>query len=423
VKHFSLTLETMSPLAIRADHAPTGADSAGYISGSALIGSLANVYRLYHQESREEFEQLFLSGQVQYPDLYPASFKGKEARQPGSSPVYALPMTAQSCKRFTGFFHDQEDDPPHGVRDALLDWATFELGRLANVEMAALLESLKPQKQCLRCGKPMERFTGYYRNSNEDGRPVERARVDTRLQTHTGIDRDTGTVQEGILYNRRVFNEHTQFWGMVKLPEHLTAPLQQFIDDVGQSGLVRVGTGRTRGLGKAHLSMEPMRDGQYSLDAFKKNLERFNTALREHAEGAYSENFATQLQPFYFALTLHAPVILRDELLRYRGTIDEKTLARLPGMPDDSANPFSLIYQAASTKRVTGWNELWGTPRMNEYAIDTGSVFLFASSVELNNDLLHALFDLEENGIGQRRGEGFGRVRVSDPFHLEVQLR
>ncbi len=78
MKHFSLTLETMSPLAIRADHAPTGADSAGYISGLALIGSLANVYRLFYKENSEQFDPLFLSGQVQYPISTRPASKVKE---------------------------------------------------------------------------------------------------------------------------------------------------------------------------------------------------------------------------------------------------------------------------------------------------------------------------------------------------------
>ena len=59
MQYFSLNLETISPLAIRSDHAPTGAGSADYISGAALAGSLAAVYRLYYQQDQdtEQFEQ------------------------------------------------------------------------------------------------------------------------------------------------------------------------------------------------------------------------------------------------------------------------------------------------------------------------------------------------------------------------------
>ncbi len=123
-------------------------------------------------------------------------------------------------------------------------------------------------------------------------------------------------------------------------------------------------------------------------------------------------------------MTLHSPLILRDSLLRYAGALDKQTLAALLDLPADTPeDTFELLYQSASTRRVTGWNELWGTPRTNEYAIDTGSVFLFSSAVEMNKQLCEALFKLEEEGTGERRAEGFGRLRISDPFHLEGELR
>src|SRR5205809_543287 len=160
MQYFSLNLETISPLAIRSDHAQTGAGSADYISGTALAGSLAAVYRLYHQQDSAQFEQLFLNGQVYYPDLYPATFGSEEM---------------------------QED------------------------------------KYCSYpgCSRPMDHFIGYYRRSEDDKLAKAEVEKRKRLQTHTGINRDTGTVQEGILYNRSVFQEHTRFWGLLKLPEHL----------------------------------------------------------------------------------------------------------------------------------------------------------------------------------------------------------
>src|SRR5437868_12373813 len=75
MQHFSLQLEAMSPMAIRADHAPGGVENATYISGTTLLGSLAALHRLAHPDDTSTFERLFLSGQVQYPDLYPASFR------------------------------------------------------------------------------------------------------------------------------------------------------------------------------------------------------------------------------------------------------------------------------------------------------------------------------------------------------------
>jgi CRISPR-associated protein Csx10 len=64
---------------------------------------------------------------------------------------------------------------------------------------------------------------------------------------------------------------------------------------------------------------------------------------------------------------------------------------------------------------------------MNEYAIETGSVFLFSCNAVKGSPehetLLQQLFTLEERGIGKRRAEGFGRVRVSDQFHQGREVR
>src|SRR5258708_37177631 len=75
MKNFSIELRAISPLAIRADHAPEEAETARFITGITLAGSLAAVHRLLRSEAKEEFERVFVSGQVHYPNLYPASFK------------------------------------------------------------------------------------------------------------------------------------------------------------------------------------------------------------------------------------------------------------------------------------------------------------------------------------------------------------
>ena len=111
-------------------------------------------------------------------------------------------------------------------------------------------------------------FSSYYRN--KDGHYML-AKPDTRLQTHTGINRETGTVQENILYNRRVFDEQSRFWGMVRIHDELVSTFQQFIKAVGTSGLVRIGTGRTRGLGKVHLTANLLEDhNKIGLELFQR---------------------------------------------------------------------------------------------------------------------------------------------------------
>ena len=310
------------------------------------------------------------------------------------------------------------DDPGHGVRDRLLDWTMFKLADRAKPVLtpSVLLAPFKEYEYCKVCGKPMVPFSGYY--CSRDGHYMI-AKPDTRLQTHTGIKRETGTVQESILYNRRVFDEQSRFWGMVRLHDKLVQDFQRFIKAVGTSGLVRIGTGRTRGLGQVHLTASLIEDTSDGFELFKERLDKFHRTLRERA--GLIKDFKPELESFYFVLTLHSPAILCDELLRYRSTIDKELLAQMIGLQEEE-NPFEVLYQSASTSRITGWNELWGTPRANDIAIDSGSVFLIESKKPLE-DLAHKLYTLEEEGIGRRRAEGFGRVYISDPFHLEVELQ
>ena len=426
MKRIALNVQAMSPLAIRSDHAPGGAEKTKYISGTALAGSLAAVYRLYQPDDTENFERLFLRGWVQYPDLYPATFENEKGQKEDFLPVYPLPKTAESCKRHSGFRYAPpnekvDDEPGHGVRDSLLDWAMYKLADRVKPAPApsVVLKLFEEYEHCKVCGKPIAPYSAYYRS--KDGHYMI-ARPDTRLQTHTGINRETGTVQESILYSRRVFEEQSRFRGMVRLNDELERPFQQFIEAVGRSGLVRIGTGRTRGLGKVQLSASLLEDTSDRFALFKERLSNFDAALHKRAESV--KGFTPELAPFYFTLTLHSPAILCDELLRYRSTISKDMLATMLKLKlPENENPFDVLYQSASTRRITGWNELWGTPRANDVAIDSSSVFLFASQKPLDEELARRLYTLEEEGIGKRRAEGFGRVCISDPFHLEVKLQ
>ena len=440
MKQFVINLETISPLTIRADHAQGGSETTQYISGTTLLGSLASAHRFIRSDRTDEFARLFLNDAVQYPNLYPVSLDyDKDGRNDGNAsdntarheeqdmkiPVYPLPKTAQTCKRFKGFkYHEEGDDEErHGVRDTLIDRALYHLGSVSDttkLDMMPELDMMRHYSTCLECQATMDHFSGYYSRSDAEPEKIVKAKIDTRLQAHTGINRQTGTVQQSILYNREVLEEGMRFRGVVNLPDDdkLAEAFQAFVESVGGDGLVRVGTGRTRGMGKVSLRVEPVLEGRDTFENFQERLEKFNDTIARQAD-----TFGiTQPAQRYVAVTLHSPAILRDDLLRYEGTLTSKTLARQAHVRDETFDSFQLVYQAASTRRITGWNELWGTPKVNDYAIETGSVFLFTCPSNPDDEVFRLLYQLEQRGIGQRRAEGFGRIRISDPFHREVEV-
>jgi CRISPR-associated protein Csx10 len=434
VKQLALKVTTLSPLSMRSDYAPNRADVAPYIYGSTLLGCLASAHRLLRND-KTEFIKFFLSDKVQYPNLYPASFKNDEMCD-AFRPLYCIPRTAQTCKRFKGFQPlskddlDDEDDEPHGVRDNLFDWALFALldkpeQHTTDTERGQTIASLEADanKKCtfLSCGEPLDSYTGFYRWREDGARAIAEAKK--RLLTRTGINRKYGTVEERILYNREVYEEENIFFGIIQAEDDVAGELLDFILHRGNnedgplllSDFARLGTARTRGFGQVEFEPGPSEDAQNRFELFKERLQLFDKALRERAGTAAHH-------PFYIALTLHAPVILQDELLRYEGIISGERLRVLAGLPEEE-KPFELLYHSASMRRMMGWQELWGLPRAHEYAIDAGSVFLFSLRQPLDETLAQALFTLEERSIGQRRAEGFGRISISDPFHREGNLQ
>ena len=67
---------------------------------------------------------------------------------------------------------------------------------------------------------------------------------------------------------------------------------------------------------------------------------------------------------------------------------------------------------AAATRRVDGWSGTWGLPREQAIAIASGSVY----HLHCGGDVVRfqeRLKELESDGIGLRRNEGFGWVAVN----------
>jgi CRISPR-associated protein Csx10 len=73
------------------------------------------------------------------------------------------------------------------------------------------------------------------------------------------------------------------------------------------------------------------------------------------------------------------------------------------------------VYQ--KTRFVGGFNRKWGLPLTQSIALQAGSVFVYAAS-EVDQE---ALKRLENDGIGERRTEGFGRIAIN--WHTQTEFK
>jgi CRISPR-associated protein Csx10 len=122
----------------------------------------------------------------------------------------------------------------------------------------------------------------------------------------------------------------------------------------------------------------------------------------------------------YFSLTLLSHVALRDGMLRpVLGNIVPHDF----GLPDgvefvhrrDSHQPVRFLNQIA----LHGWNNAQGLPKPDTVALARGAVLLFQCDNENKSQVFSRLAQIETEGIGERRSEGFGRIAVCYPIHYQ----
>jgi CRISPR-associated protein Csx10 len=362
-----LQVKAISPLALHAERGPAQfARTLLYIPGSSLRGALADVY-LKTGTQDTDFQRLFLADVCLFPDLYPSDGIGESA---------PLPATARACKRF-------KLKHPESLSDALLPL------RFLSDDARKSWESC-PNAAC-KSKNVRDRIEGF-RVENDTQRVIK---PHTRTVAGTSILRATQTAASGQLFSHTVVEEGARFSGRIRMADETLA---NKLRDLLRKAPLRVGYGRTRGMGL--LEIEDLDESPPArLPDLPERLDKFNAVIGqiESATGRYA------------ALTLESDVLLRDELLRPVTTIEDGSALGLKGAALERAFVVPAL--------AHGWNAALGLPKPDTPGLGRGSVFLF----KLNDVTAEAqLAAMETDGIGERRAEGFGRVRVCDPFHYKV---
>jgi CRISPR-associated Csx10 family RAMP protein len=401
-----ITLTNPVPLSIRENRDDEVMYTVKYIPGSSFLGALAAFY-LKSGSADALFENFFVNGSVKYGPLYPANIHLKKSSDPKAIEKNELetkitksdflsrpiPKTAVTCKRWPGFFVPVSDKEQHGVHDQLFEWAVFAISDLKNSQV------LDRSSECgyQNCGEFMTSMKHFYKIGESYAEASER-RVSTQISMHNGIMHSTGTVSPSIFYSIESIQENFEFTGIIKIQDSLETQFKDFL----KTAEIHIGNKKTSGQGLCHLlDMSDLKSNGSS--ELENRLEKFNAKFKEFA---VKSGFAAP--HFYFSLDLFSDAIILNELLNY--DISLKSI-----IPEAK-----LLYENVAPFKVMGWNSAIKLPKQTEWAVEKGSVAIFQVS-ELNNELVQRLYELEQNGIGIRKTEGFGLVQISDPFHWEVR--
>lgn len=385
-----LTLRSLSPLALHAERNRTQfTPGLNYISGMALRGAAA----AHHLQARGEddvFRALFVLGQASFPDLLPST---------EDAAGQLLPATARLCKRH------RWTHAGSSLTDALL--------RLALAQLTGKLAPLKDptweyctEEECRKVNK-RDRVYGYVAPT------YDRVPVEKRLLTGNSINRATGTAEAGFLFSQEALTEGLFFRGVVRTLGDDADKLQANLESLLQAGTrLRVGAARSRGLGLAEVI--GWSDPRSGLDL------ALRFTLFKRALDALWRHYEVELEhAFCFSLTLESHTVLRDRagrpVTRLKGRSDLSELLGLEGA--------TLGRHVILPAMVRGWNAQLGLPKEDVPALGRGSALFFQAEPGCEEALRDRLAEIEAEGLGSRRGEGFGRIRVCDPFHYDFLLR
>lgn len=370
MKRLEIRLYSESPSSFLSSRAVSNVEKTlDYIPGSTLRGALAKEL-LKTEKPNETFKELFTKDRIHFCNLY------KEKAKP-------LPLSALSCKYQPGFQGDS--DGQHGVLDILLPLIKEKED---GVELPLKYQECQHKfSDDIMCSAPMKKYRGYYSDS------LKTVTVSKRLVYLTAISSVLETAVESNLYSLEVIEEAQYFEGEVLIfDDSLSDKINGIINDLNH---LLLGSDKSRGHGHFKIKNHTIANNQDKISDIQSRIDKFNNKL-----GLNDGNT-------YFSITLQSDAIITDHFMRYKTVIESS----------DIGIEFSdIILCIADNQIISGWNSLLQLPKEDVIAIIKGSVFVFKIK-NLHKGTVNILYKLETEGIGKRKAEGFGRLKVCDPFH------
>lgn len=448
----TVSIELQTPLLTGEPHQGNVYRSYGYLPGSVLRGAVAGVLM-----RAWTFEQKQVPHPEACPDpancdfcrvLYPHDADGQPLAPPrfhdcypavpaapGDDDVRPFPHTARTCKLHGGFCRDNDEEERHGVWDTLIAQAAAQQALDQGIDYVYSLT-------CPKCDEalvvPESGHYGRFGDIFYSAQPVN------RRFSRTAIDRRRRTAQPGQLFTLEVMGDQmrtdqpkgaakqavTRLSGRVEVGDADVDALRAALERVGW-----LGSGSSRGLGQVTVTARRAPDAPVtavSLPDFRQQAAAGTFTAGENGHDLGSRlaafNHAVQQERAFYA-ALGADVLgaswyftvdlLSDTFVRHKGRpalrLAENVLDLLPAR---------LVFWSAEPVDRGGWSNAWGLPRPRRLGVRAGGVFLFAvDDAAAVDQLWPRLAALEQDGAGDDRARGAGRVQICAPFHQEVQPR
>ncbi|EFO81933.1 hypothetical protein OSCT_0082 [Oscillochloris trichoides DG-6] len=377
----NLQLTARAPLAFaRTKPGAQFRQSLPYVPGAALFGALAQIL-----EQRGELK-IELLREVICHNAYPAM----------QDDVWSRPYPATALK--------PKGQPNAHAFDALVGRVCWEHMQPAALQFTT--DTYQVAEGCYTFTDTPNQ-AGYY----HQGQLAER-KVEQRVLTRVAINRRRGTAEDARLYSPLVLSEvtqgaPTQFLGTLVLPGELANLL-------AAQRILYLGGRQSSGLGKVQVCTT------------QSQVE--DAAAIKQRVGALTRRFQVQVQRYDALHGEHTPWPIDDGTIFTLNLLSDAILFQQGWLPTNVIDAAMLreetgihatcIRAFTTPTMIGGWNVTWQKPKPTAIATALGSLFVFQANEPLSDSQYQALADLQARGIGERRQEGYGQIRICDEFHL-----
>lgn len=225
------------------------------------------------------------------------------------------------------------------------------------------------------------------------------------------IDERLKSVENGMLFNFEYISNINKdmpqkFKGDLKSPKNLLK--------VGDKFTVYLGKYRSKGFGKATITIEKYNEDISTKEEIRDRIDLLTNKIKENLDIKINlgktKGIEEEIEKNYNKIAICFD-LQSDIILPYTDIYDAgKQFLMIAGLNEMELD-FNTIRSFVNVGKLEGYNIINNTRKIDELIFSKGSVFTYNID-KCTDELLNELVKIETDGLGLRKSEGFGKVKI-----------
>lgn len=225
------------------------------------------------------------------------------------------------------------------------------------------------------------------------------------------IDERLKSVENGMLFNFEYISNINKdmpqkFEGDLKVPKNLLK--------VGDKFNIYIGKYRSKGFGKVTITIEKYNENILSREEIRDRINLLTNKIKRNLDAKIiqdkTKGIEEEIQKNYNKIAICFD-LQADIILPYTDIYDAgKQFLMIAGLNEMKLD-FNTIRSFVNVGKLEGYNIINNTRKIDELIFSKGSVFTYNID-KCTDELLNKLVKIETDGLGLRKSEGFGKVKI-----------